>query len=160
MFKNRAVQCPYWELWAVGLVGKSLSLNVRNRVTRQRKWHEKQAPSRGEEISKLLQHCNNCDALAHILWGPQKSLEDTGYHETLWVPPWKGKRNGTVNGSTYLLMGHTHPHPSFSIPPCIKDCVDHRVILISNWDVEKIFSGLDFKTWPEGSRRDLQKSSK
>lgn len=81
-----------------------------------------------------------------------------------WLP-WsfvdeKEREMEPVNGSTYLMMGHTHPHPSFPVPLASRIVLTTellRSILIPSWDVEKIFSGLDFKTWPEGSRRVLQK---
>lgn len=64
-----------------------------------------------------------------------------------------------INGCTYLMMGHTHPHPSFPVSPASRIVLTTellRLILIYSQDVEKIFPGLDFKTWPEGSRRVLQ----
>lgn len=138
------------------LVRKSLSLNIRNTATRKRNRHENQAPSRRKERINLLQHCSICDSWAHVLWGPQKSLEETGYHEVLWV-----KRKEKQNPQMVLLTwwwDTVIPYPSFPAPPASRTVLTTellRSILISSQEVEKI-SGLDFKAWPEGSRRVLQ----
>ena len=87
----------------------------------------KSKPQAGEKKSITCCSTAVTVTLQHISSEDLKSLQKIlATMELFGFSPEKKREMEPMNGSTYLLMRHTHPHPSFPIPPCIKDCVDHR----------------------------------